>query len=666
MHKEHIGLKRFVAFITPLLMWLLLLFELDFVISKVYGDYDPNWGVLAINTNKSYYSPGEEAHFEFAVLDSKGMMVCDADLKLDIVDEGGIVIDTLKTSDGSIIVNPDCHSKVNYEKPDFEASYSFGSTGDYNLTLTAGTRYGEHTSGRQVIVTNNIPFEVERKSYTRIFPVNTHRVDIFITPTENFKGVVEELVPAELSILESTLFKAVTPDEDRQKISWQVDWTAGDSYELSYYFDSPNKSPEFYTIGPLQIRKDQNIFQKVLKLDDIKYKDLGAWQIASDDILNRYSTVCTASGPKTWAPDTNSAGLPDLGSTASLSSFDTTNSATATIGDEPNMQCDTFDSRDLGSINSVNVVFSFATAGANNGDDYLDVNYAVGASVYDLVNIVQDATEKSNNTNGGYWSYAAANITNWVDVGNTAVHFDGIKTLRSDKDGAFIDAVWLEIDYTPRTYTQNDFEWYVTENSVTLTNIWPGGGGDNLLENEVFTQFPATNEALSYTDQVRIQMNFTVGNANLLTTTESFKLQFSGSDDCTTATGWTDVGAKASGTIWRFFDEAAIGDSTAQVNQISTSDSGAEGYYSEVNSTANNPNAVNTTQNTEWDWPVEHNGAADNTTYCFRMILFDGTDFDTYNSDGYPKLTTAPGGSNMMRHGKVFQNDVERGHFWAD
>ena len=161
-------------------------------------------------------------------------------------------------------------------------------------------------------------------------------------------------------------------------------------------------------------------------------------------------------------------------------------------------------------------------------------------------------------------------------------------------------------------------------------------------------------------------MKFNIGGANLLTTTESFKLQFSGSDDCTTATDWTDVGAKASGSVWRLFDDATLADYTTQVNQISTSDSGAEGYYSEINATTNNPNAVSTTQNTEWDWPVEHNGAADNTTYCFKMLLFDGADFDTYNSDGYPKLTTAPGASNLMRHGNVFQNDVERGYFWTD
>ena len=243
MHKEHVGLKRFVAFITPLLMWLLLLFELDFVISRVYGDYNPDWGVLAINTNKSYYYPGEEAHFEFAVLDSNGMMVCDADLTLEITGEEGSIVDSLKTSDGSITVNPDCFSKTDYEKPDFEAFYTFDGDGSYDLTLTVNTQYGEYKTGRKVAVTNNIPFEVERKAPTRIFPINTHRVDIFVIPTEDFKGKVEELVPIDFQILKSSLFDIEIINENQQRISWQVDWIAGESYELSYYFDAPKESP---------------------------------------------------------------------------------------------------------------------------------------------------------------------------------------------------------------------------------------------------------------------------------------------------------------------------------------------------------------------------------------------------------------------------------------
>ena len=166
-------------------------------------------------------------------------------------------------------------------------------------------------------------------------------------------------------------------------------------------------------------------------------------------------------------------------------------------------------------------------------------------------------------------------------------------------------------------------------------------------------------------------MNFTISTLALPISTQRFQLQYDAAEDCTTATGWAAVGAKASGTIWRLFDEASIGDSTAQVNDISDSTGGAEGYYSEINAsgTAVNPNAVGIGDNSEWDWPLENNGAATGTTYCFRMTKHDGastaTAFETYTATGYPKLTTAPGTENLLRHGQFFGPE-KKGFLWAD
>ncbi len=52
-------------------------------------------------------------------------------------------------------------------------------------------------------------------------------------------------------------------------------------------------------------------------------------------------------------------------------------------------------------------------------------------------------------------------------------------------------------------FVQNDFEFFETANSVTLTNNWPPGDGEDLLENEVLTQIPASNETLALGDQIR-------------------------------------------------------------------------------------------------------------------------------------------------------------------
>jgi len=238
-------------------------------------------------------------------------------------------------------------------------------------------------------------------------------------------------------------------------------------------------------------------------------------------------------------------------------------------------------------------------------------------------------------------------------------------------DGNTVDYAWQIVDTSgfvtdKYNFAQNDFEFFETNNSVTLTNNWPPGYGDNLLENEAMTQIPATNETLAYGDKTRLQMNMTISGITFPSTSTGFILQYRETEDCTTYGYWTDVGDKGSGSIWRLYDEAAIGDSTTQVNDISTSDSSAEGYYSEINPSANNPNDVLVGENTEWDWPIENNGAADNTTYCFRMVLDDYRVLGSYQSDSFPKITTAPGVGDLMRHGKFFQNETFKGYFWAD
>ncbi len=240
---------------------------------------------------------------------------------------------------------------------------------------------------------------------------------------------------------------------------------------------------------------------------------------------------------------------------------------------------------------------------------------------------------------------------------------DWVKTIYNNESSpsTFYTLASEETQPANYTFTQNDFEFFVTANSVTLTDTWPSGSGADLAENAVLTQLPATNNPLKQGDKIRLQINLTVGTSNLPSASQAFKLQYSQANDCTTASSWTDVGAKGSGAIWRLFDEASIGDSTTQVNNISTSTSGAEGYYSEVNPSSTNPNSVNIGQNMEWDWPVENNGALTNSPYCFRMIKSNDSALDTYNSDSYPKIYTAPSTDNLLRHGNFFENNIERG-----
>ncbi len=74
-----------------------LILERDFV-----------WGVLAINTNRSVYTPGQTAKLSLAVLDEAGMMVCGAKLELVITNKEEKIEEILSTDNGTIIVNPEC------------------------------------------------------------------------------------------------------------------------------------------------------------------------------------------------------------------------------------------------------------------------------------------------------------------------------------------------------------------------------------------------------------------------------------------------------------------------------------------------------------------------------------------------------------------------------
>ena len=160
---------------------------------------DFTWGVLAINVNKSIYLPGETAKLALAVLDETGMMVCDANVKLEIRNPNSEVV-TLSTADGTIKVNPECQVKDITEKPDYEASYVAGGIGVYEMNLVAETGNGKYDINDNFEVREDVPFDVERIAHTRIFPPKTYPVIFDVLVNEDFEGEVRELVPASFAV----------------------------------------------------------------------------------------------------------------------------------------------------------------------------------------------------------------------------------------------------------------------------------------------------------------------------------------------------------------------------------------------------------------------------------------------------------------------------------
>lgn len=202
-------------------------------------EQDFTWGVLALNTDKTLYHPGETADIAMAVLNDKGDMVCDAKVDLQISNQTLGVNDTLSTENKKIVINPQCQHHDFSLQPDYEAHYQFGKKGIYQFQLTALTQNGTHTITDSIQVTDNIPFDVQRVSATRIYPPNTYPMTFNIKANRDFSGTVTETVPESFTITPAT-GSATTASYDTMQ---------------TVYID-PNKDPQ-QSLQPLINGTDQ-------------------------------------------------------------------------------------------------------------------------------------------------------------------------------------------------------------------------------------------------------------------------------------------------------------------------------------------------------------------------------------------------------------------------
>lgn len=242
---------------------------------------DFSWGVLAINTNKSSYSPGETAEIYMTVLDNRGKTVCDADVVLTIIAPSGKRT-FFKTSDNTIEKSPECQPKNVTYRPDFKAAFQIPEEkGKYRLLLSANLKDGQRRIEDQLLVDPKQKFIISRTGPIRIYPLSSYDLKIKILARTDFTGVIEEKVPASFVIstadhLEGGVAPAAHLPGERT-LSWQVNLKAGEEKNLSYRFKAPDISPEFYLLGPLTLRSLGEGGPSKLVFTEPR-----AWQIASD------------------------------------------------------------------------------------------------------------------------------------------------------------------------------------------------------------------------------------------------------------------------------------------------------------------------------------------------------------------------------------------------
>jgi hypothetical protein len=225
------------------------------------------WGVLAVNTDKATYLPGETARITMGVLSSQGHTLCDAPVLLNLVTPAGL------TSQLKYHNSESCKGDSFNSEPDYWTDYTVGQPGAYKLTLRlANSDY--QISDQFYVAADNVPFDIQRQGPTRIYPQEPYGMNLHIKAQRDFTGVVKEILPdKQFKILDNPMHATVAHQAKQVVLTWQVNWRAGETYELNYQFKAPPVSPAFYSVGPLEFTDENGI---------VAYKEARAWQLAGD------------------------------------------------------------------------------------------------------------------------------------------------------------------------------------------------------------------------------------------------------------------------------------------------------------------------------------------------------------------------------------------------
>jgi len=250
------------------------------------------WGVLALNSDKTVYKPGETANFAITTLDENGATVCDGEVSLRVSGPGQD--SKYSTNDESIIKSDNCEVYGPDFTPDYQASHVLGGDGKYTLTLEAKTENGEFVIVDVIEVRSNDPISISRTGPTRAYPPITYPMTIEIKAEQDFFGTIEEVVPSSFRVRPGIDdIKGYDRSEIRNSLNylaWDIDLKAGESIKLGYDFKVPVVSPAFYLLGPAKAESGGvTVFEEVRQ-----------WQIAGDAVGNMLLFWDGGAAPTGW------------------------------------------------------------------------------------------------------------------------------------------------------------------------------------------------------------------------------------------------------------------------------------------------------------------------------------------------------------------------------
>ncbi|HIA92232.1 TPA: hypothetical protein EYO12_03940 [Candidatus Saccharibacteria bacterium] len=241
------------------------------------------WGVLAINTDKSAYTIGDNALLQLAVLNDNGEPVCDAEVTVGVY-LNDTQTDSLSTKDNRLTVADSCSLYEDHIEADYSGKTQFSLPGTYELRVQATTRTGSYSIVEVIEVSDTQDYSVQRTGPTRIYPPLTYPMIIEVTTADGFSGTVVERVPRSFEIETIDFaenYKLVYTDDRYSYIEWDVTIAAGESKKLGYSFDAPDIAPEFFLAGPLEFKSTSDGQQPQLL-----HTEQRQWQIASDALAD--------------------------------------------------------------------------------------------------------------------------------------------------------------------------------------------------------------------------------------------------------------------------------------------------------------------------------------------------------------------------------------------
>lgn len=205
------------------------------------------WGLLSLNSNKSVYTPNETATISLGSLSLNGNTVCDANLRLYIIDGANGVSKSEVTPSGL------CNGNNVIDIADYSATFIPTTVGIHEMYLERIDVDGtimSHTSDT-FDVREVVPLSIERNGPSRIYPRATYPMELIVDGKSPWVGTLVEVVPSDFVISETDAI--VTKRGDFQELTWDISVDVDAPQTVSYTFDAPDISPFLYTVGKAKL-----------------------------------------------------------------------------------------------------------------------------------------------------------------------------------------------------------------------------------------------------------------------------------------------------------------------------------------------------------------------------------------------------------------------------